>query len=251
MGRLISVGCSLTEGQELEQDLGIKLYNYSKDNPVPQDILNKVADYRNNNSFTSVVAKNLMLTPINLGKGGSGNEKIVYSAVNYIEDNPGVKFVLVNTSGITRVSTSKGDFNVLNEFEDSLFWDLPDRFSQPKEFKSFYKLFRELYLSPWRLVEFQMHLVRYIVSYLENKNIPYLIAPAIGSDLDYSSITKYTISTNFNEFAKKGKFEQAIQNHWLTDAHKAWGEYLTERIQVLYPWLFSKKTYLVDGNTVI
>lgn len=240
MNKLVSVGCSLTQGHELEQEIGIRFYNFDRNEPIPQDIFNKVDEYRNSNSFTSVVAKNLMLTQVNLGWGGSGNEKIVYSAVNYIENNPGVQCVLVNTSGITRVSTSKGDFNVLNEFKDSIF-NLKDKFSERAEFESFYKLFRELYLSPFRLVEFQMHLIKYIVSYLENKKIPYLIAPAIGSDLDYSSITKYTINTNFNEFARKGKFEQAEQNHWLSDAHKAWGEYLTDRIHTLYPGRFDQK----------
>ena len=83
--KILSVGCSNTVGLDLEEELGIFGY-MRKDNDL-SELDKKVRTYRTENNFSTLISKHFNSECINLGVSGASNERIIYSATDYLEKN--------------------------------------------------------------------------------------------------------------------------------------------------------------------
>src|SRR6056300_1711730 len=99
ISRILSVGCSNTVGVNLEEEIGVFGYLRKEfTEPDDKDLDDKVNQYRSENNFSTLISKHFNSECINLGVSGASNERIIFSAVKYLEKN-NVDLVLVNLSG--------------------------------------------------------------------------------------------------------------------------------------------------------
>lgn len=226
MNTLLSVGCSNTVGVDLEEEIGI--FNKDKNPPV------EALEYRLANNFSTLVANTLNLNCVNLGISGASNERIIFNAIDYIQNNTPPDLVLINLSGKSRVT-----FEV-----DSKLLDFDLTYStehlkyhtgiQDPNFVPFIEFYKRHSVSDYNLYKRQENLYRYIVLYLENRNIPFILSETIPTGEVLSNYTEKSISISFDEFNTKEKRNRAKGNHWLSDSHKAWSELLLAKIHELY-----------------
>lgn len=230
--KILSVGCSNTVGWDLEEEIGIFDYN-----PQPQDIKTKADLYRTENNFSTLISNHFNRECINIGRGGSSNARIIYSMIDYIDENPNIDFVLINLTGQSRNLFSFRDelVDVDFKYEPKHIFYYPRFKDYPLDFKKRYKKWFEFYrdelLTNHELNVKQEHLIRYAIEYLKNRNIKFFISKTIDMEFDISFQTPYTIKESFEECNIREGRPRAKGNHWLSDSHKRWSEILIDEIK--------------------
>lgn len=230
--KILSVGCSNTVGWDLEEEIGIFDYN-----PQPQEIKDKADLYRSENNFSTIISKHFNRECINIGRGGSSNHRIIYSMIDYIDENPNLDLVLINLTGQSRNLFSFYDQLVDVDFKYEpkhifyypRFKDYPTEFK--KKYEKWFEFYRDYLLTTHELNTKQEHLIRYAIEYLKNRDIPFFISKTIPIAFDISYQTPYTISESFEECNIKEGRNRAEGNHWLSDSHKRWSEILIDEIK--------------------
>lgn len=226
MNTLLSVGCSNTVGVDLEEEIGI--YDYEK--------YKEEADlYRHSNNFSYLVASNYNLEYVNLGVSGASNERIIFSAIDYIETTPTPSLVLINLSGRSRVTFEIKEKGLL-DFDLTYSNEHLRRTTgiRDKNFMSFLDFYRENSITDYNLFKKQENLYRYIVLYLESRKIPFILSETIPTGQVLSRYTSKSVSMNFDDFNTKAGRKRAKGNHWLSDSHRAWSQYLIKHIDKFY-----------------
>lgn len=233
MQKLLSVGCSNTVGVDLEEEIGI--FFFEPQNPKNYTLVNKVNDYRKAHNFSTYVANKLKMECDNLGISGASNERIIFNLVNYLESNTKPELILLNLSGQSRTTI---EYN--NKLLDiDVKWDpkfLVDKLQvNNRHFKSFLKFYREISISEYNLIERQKNLIKYANLVLASSNIPYIISSTIPTTLNLSEFSDKSLDISFDDFNEKQGRKRAKNYHWLSDSHQAWGSFLLNRIEELYP----------------
>jgi hypothetical protein len=225
METLLSVGCSNTVGVDLEEGIGI--FSYEADKVLADE-------YREANNFSTLVANNYNFRCVNLGVSGASNERIIFSAIDYIETNPTPGLVLINLSGRSRV-TFEVD-NRLLDFDLTYSTEHLKTHSKIKDpdFVPFIEFFKKNSITDYNLYKRQENLYRFIVLYLESRKIPFILSETIPTGQVLSTYTSKSVSMNFDDFNTKAGRKRAKGNHWLSDSHRAWSQYLIKHIDKFY-----------------
>lgn len=232
MKKLLSVGCSNTIGVNLEEEIGI--FDYLRKDYDDSDLGKQVREYRIQNNFSTLVANNLGYDCINLGFSGASNERIIFTAIDYIENNEKPDLVLINLSGRSRVT-----FEIDNKLMD---FDLSYTIEHFKEnfnidsedFIPFIEFYKKHSVTDYNLYKKQQNLYRYIVLYMESKNIPYILSQTIPTGEQLTNYSDKIIDITFDEFNQQQGRKRAAGWHWLSDSHLAWSNLITEKAREYY-----------------
>jgi len=232
--KILSVGCSNTVGWDLEEEIGIFDYN-----PQPDNIKKTADDYRRNNNFSTLVSKHFNIDCINIARGGSSNYRIIYSMIEYLDENPNIDLVLINLTGQSRNLFSFNDEIVDVDFKYEpkhifyypRFKKYPNKFKE--EYQRWFSFYRDNLLTDLELNSKQEHLIRYGIEYLTNRNIKFIISKTIDIAFDLSFQTKYVINESFESLNIRENRNRAKGNHWLSDSHSRWAEVLIDKIDEL------------------
>lgn len=229
MSYVLASGCSHTEGYELEQEIGIDIFT-----PLPDEKYAEAIQYRNQKSWTAVVARKLKLGHINISTTGASNELIIWNTVEFLQDTKlKPKLVLIGLSGPARR---------LLYFKDEPINYNPAHYSEHiknvfrEQGKDFKKLDNWNYCSSTYFYSDKYndrvlkHMLIYLDSYCRVNNIKYFVVPTLEIDID---ITKYcsSISTVMELYNEQFDFPRTEGHHWLSEGHQAWGEYVYEQIK--------------------
>jgi len=235
INKILSVGCSNTVGVNLEEEIGIFGYLRKQfTEPYDKDLDDKVNQYRKENNFSTLISKHFNSECINLGVSGASNERIIYTATNFLEKED-VDLVLINLSGQARQTFQHISGKI---FDLDLSYTTEHLYEQAKitdkGFTEFIDFYKDYLMTYYVTHEKQINLYKYICLYLENKKIPYLISQTVPTDFKLSDFTDKSIDITFDEYNEKSGRKRAIGNHWLSDSHKAWSEILIYKIKELY-----------------
>ena len=99
INKLLSVGCSNTIGVNLEEEINV--FYYLRKDFDDSYLGHKVREYREKNNFSTLISNHFNSECINLGVSGASNERIIYTATNFLEKED-VDLVLINLSGQAR-----------------------------------------------------------------------------------------------------------------------------------------------------
>lgn len=235
INKILSVGDSNTVGWDLEEEIGIFDYN-----PQPNDIKTKADKYRLEKNYSTLISNHFNSECINLGKGGASNEYIIYSMIEYLDENQDIDFVLLSLSGQSRKLYSIYDelINVDFTYEPNHIFYYPRFKEYPDDIKQKYHdwfvFYRDYLLGDLETNKKQWHLIRYANEYLKNKNINFFISKNLATSYDISFLGKNTYNKSFDEFNEEEGRKRAKGNHWLSDSHKAWSEILISKIKECY-----------------
>ena len=230
--KILSVGCSNTVGVNLEEEIGI--IGYLRKDIDESELGKQVRLYRQENNFSTLISKHFNSECINLGVSGASNERIIYSATDYLEKHNDIDLVLVNLSGQARLTFSYYD----RLFDLDLSYTTEHLHEQAKideeGFAQFINFHKDYLFGDYVTHTKQENLYRYISLYLKDKEIPHLITQTIPTDFELSHFTNNSIDVNFDDFNTMEGRKRAHGNHWLSDSHQAWAELLIEKIESLY-----------------
>lgn len=228
MSNNLIVGCSHVEGFELEEELGYVGLNYPHSDNL------KIAEYRKQKRFAKVLADKLNTKFTVISKTGADNSWITYSAVQHcmnLQDKP--KNVIVCLTGITRQQRFyKGKPYFLNPLYPGHAAEL-NKGRNNKDVDNIVKWEQaehSIFLDINYYLLQTYHYVNYLKSYFENNNINYFILKSIENSLDLKEFTDNTLNFSFMEYATMGKFPKAKNGHFLSQAHKSWGEYIFDQL---------------------
>jgi hypothetical protein len=197
--RFLFCGCSYTVGDEL---------------------LNQ-----KNSRFSKLICDHFKAKEINLARNGYGNDNIVMSAVEFLEKDKDIDFVLIQISGISRITipnSNKSDIDrkpymVLNPMDGT---------------KTSPALIAKLLINGTNITHNHLwyRLNRYKIilleSYLKSLGVPYLFC-VMHKDIDYfrndkelpKSFTDNLISKSLVEIGRENNFSFGKNNHPLEEAH--------------------------------
>ena len=229
MGVLLSAGCSNTVGVDLEEEIG---YVYKRPFiPYSNTDSEKVRNYRRQNNFSTKLANKLQHRCVNIGVPGNSNENIIMETIDYIENNHDVDFALINLTSASRfsymVDKNLHHFNLVFDSEQ-----LKEQTGiKHKSFLHFIEFLRKYCLNNWNMEYKLQHQIRYIISYLTLKSIPYFISSTINNDVDLSTLTDYATNVYMDDFCHEKGFKRLEGGHYGSDAHEAWAQYLYKNIK--------------------
>lgn len=232
MGIILSTGCSNTLGVDLEEEIGLFKQYATKSEKKATD------EYRDSKRFSTLIGEHFNRRVVNLGHSGSSNDRIIKTTIDYLEKtDEKVDLVLINLSAKSRFTFQF--YNKLMDLAtvhdaDFYAYNWPTSITRDRRFFPFYEYFRRLTATDYSLDEHQTHMYRYIILYLEQKGIPYIISPTIHTGVRLSNLTHKCIDISFDEFNHENGRKRAKGNHWLSDSHKAWAELLIEKLEDLY-----------------
>lgn len=233
INRILSVGCSNTVGVNLEEEIDI--FDYLKKDKDYTFQGQRVQKYREENNFSTLVARHYDSRLVNLGYSGSSNERIIFSCTEYLKDNDDIDLVLVNLSGQARQTFQHKDGK---KFDLDLSYETEHLYEQAnisdKGFVEFINFYKDYLMTPYVTHEKQINLYKYIVLFLENYGAPYLITQTVPTDFKLKDFTDKCIDITFDDFNEEAGRPRARGNHWLSDSHKAWSELLISKIEELY-----------------
>lgn len=231
MGVLVSTGCSNTVGVDLEEEIGYENLWWQK-TYTPEDA-ETVRKHREENNFSNLIANKLQYECVNIAEPGNSNENIIRKIIDYIEENPNVDFALVNLTSISRISYKVDDevhhFNLA--FSPKQLKSMSK--IEHRDFEPFIEFIRKHCMNSWNIQERLIHQIRYVVSYLTTKNIPFLISTTIPNDIDLSLLTEYSINGSMDEFSHASGHKRLKGGHYGGKAHQDWADHLYKNIKEL------------------
>ena len=234
INKILSVGCSNTVGVNLEEE--IHIFDYLKKENDTSELGKKVSEFRKKNNFSTRYANYFNADVVNLGISGASNERIIFNTIDELENSFKGKYdiVLVNLSGQARMTME----HMSKLFDIDLSYDIGHLMEYTDIGVSGYKEFIEFYrnnlFSGYTTHKKQEHLYRYIVTYLELLNIPYILTQTVPTDFNLKEFTNKCIDITFDDFNEQSDRCRARGNHWLSDSHQAWAELLVEKTKELY-----------------
>ena len=229
MSYVLASGCSHTEGFELEQEIGIDI-----NEPITDEEYATVVNYRNQTNWTSFVAKKLKLGHINISVTGASNELLIWNAIEFLQNtNLKPELVLIGLSGPSRRLLYYKD-QPINYNPAHYSESIKNLFKQ--EGRDYKKLENWNYCSSTYFYSDKYnernlkHLLTYLDSYCKVNKIKYFVIPTLEVDID---ITKYCVGipTVMELYNEQFDFPRTEGHHWLSEGHRAWGEYVYEQIK--------------------
>jgi hypothetical protein len=211
--KLIFLGDSFTFGFGIDKEYAIKNNFIKNDNDFIKiindndSLFNQVNDFRINNSWPSLISKELNLDFENLSSPGSGIEAIYCQFLKSENDINDEKFYIIGlpaTLSARKLISSKNNFNY---FEHDDFLKLFNTYSFKKESNDidfFKKYFNENYFS----VIF-INYISSMINYFKNKKIKFLFLPTW-----YQSIKRHlTLNDNkiIDKYLQKFIFDEIEQ----------------------------------------
>jgi hypothetical protein len=234
INKILSVGCSNTVGVNLEEEIGI--YDYLKKGNDTSVLGKKVREYRETNNFSTRYANHYAAEVTNLGISGASNERIIFNTVEELESKPRGLYdmVLVNLSGQARMTFEYMEklFDIDLSYETEHLLEYTDMGKDG--YKEFLEFYRNNLFGQYTTHKKQTHLYRYIVTYLESKQIPYLITQTVPTDFKLKDFTDKCIDVTFDDYNEECGRVRARGNHWLSDSHQAWADLLIHNTEELY-----------------
>lgn len=231
---ILSVGCSNTVGVNLEEEIDV--FDYHR--PHYDGLLGKqVKLYRYENNFSTRLANMYAADVTNLGVSGASNERIIFSTVEQLQKPqsiPPIDLVLVNLSGQARMTFEHQEklFDIDLSYETDHLMEYAD--IGVEGWRDFVDFYRNNLFGSYTTNEKQHNLYTYIVNFLENKKIPYIITQTVPTEFQIENYTDKCIPITFDEFNEKANRKRAKGNHWLSDSHEAWAIELHKVIEKHY-----------------
>lgn len=227
MNSNLIIGCSHVEGFELEEEIGIDIYNHTNAE------YNKSEIYRKDKRFSDILFKKLKTDYYALYMTGCSNSWIVQETIKQVNVNPNLKNVIICWTGITRLEkvykhnpvfinplypkhtphhslVNSSDVKLLEQWEQAenkLFLDL-----------NFYQ-------------NLTYHYAHYLKLFLESKDINFFFLESITTGVDFSKLTPNCLNVSMKDYCEKGNFKKGKGGHFLSEGHKAWAEYLYKNLK--------------------
>jgi len=234
MSYLLSNGCSHTYGDGIEYEIG-----YESDVDYDTFTRQKIEEYQKQHNFSTFISNELGLSCVNLSRVGSSNEEIIYSTIDYLQNVETLpSLVLINLTGPGRKlyyfdkKMVTIDYKFKSNVLDNIFHELGEK----NKLHTWFEMCQRFFINEHELIQKNEHLIRYISSYLETKNIPYFISNTMRVDYNISKITSNSIDISMFEYlwdlmdnGEDVSHEPGF--HWLSNGHRRWGQYLLEHLK--------------------
>lgn len=215
------VGCSHVEGFELEEEIGIDIYNHTNNE------YNQAERYRKDKKFSSILFKHLGEDYCASYMTGCDNSWITYETIRLVNSSPNLKNVIISWTGITRQQKS---FNSKTYFLNPLYpghsKDIPIQNPNSKLLSNWEEAENKLFLDINFYQKQTYHYAHYLKLFLESKKINFFFIESINTGVNFSKFTSNTLDISMKDFCEKHNYKQGKGGHFLSEAHKAWGYHL-------------------------